>query len=40
MSKEGEDIGAVFGQKWSKSWMVLTVGNYCTKPIKTKGSKK
>lgn len=40
LSKEGEDIGAVFGQKWSKSWMVLTVGNYRTKPIKTKGSKK
>ncbi|MBG6291403.1 hypothetical protein I5I61_28435 [Pseudomonas nitroreducens] len=40
LSKEGEEIGAVFGQKWTKSWMVLTVGNYRTKSIKTKGSKK
>ncbi len=30
----------ILGQCWSKSWMVLTVGNYRTKAIKTKGSKK
>ncbi len=30
----------MFGQVWSKGWMVLTVGNYRTKAIKTKGSKK
>ncbi|HEK0059697.1 TPA: hypothetical protein SMO22_003937 [Pseudomonas aeruginosa] len=37
---EGDEHVAVFGQCWSKSWMVLTVGNYRTKAIKTKGSKK
>ncbi len=37
---EGDEQVAVFGQCWSKSWMVLTVGNYRTKAIKTKGSKK
>lgn len=40
LCKEGEEKSAVFGQKWSKSWMVITVGNYRTKAIKTKGSKK
>ncbi|MCP8465184.1 hypothetical protein NK553_14625 [Pseudomonas sp. ZM23] len=40
LCKEGEEITAVFGQKWTKSWMVLTVGNYRTKPIRVKGSKK
>lgn len=37
---EGEEQTVVFGQAWMKSWMVLTVGNYRTKAIKTKGSKK
>ncbi|SEI21452.1 hypothetical protein [Pseudomonas asplenii] len=37
---EGEEMTAVFGQKWTKSWMVLTVGNYRTKAIKSKGGKK
>ncbi|MDF5818799.1 hypothetical protein P4054_29725 [Pseudomonas aeruginosa] len=37
---EGDELAAVFGQCWRKSWMVLTVGNYRTKAIKTKGSKK
>lgn len=40
LCKEGEEKTVVFGQKWTKSWMVLTVGNYRTKAIKTKGSKK
>jgi len=40
LCQEGEEQSAVFGQVWSKGWMVLTVGNYRTKAIKTKGSKK
>lgn len=40
LCKEGEEKTAVFGQVWSKGWMVLTVGNYRTKAIKSKGSKK
>ncbi|NMY40568.1 hypothetical protein HBN76_04550 [Pseudomonas sp. WS 5013] len=37
---EGEDKTAVFGQVWQKGWMVLTVGNYRTKKIKSEGGKK
>lgn len=40
LCQEGEEKSAVFGQKWSKSWMVLTVGNYRTKAIRSKGGKK
>lgn len=40
LCEEGEEQSAVFGQVWSKGWMVLTVGNYRTQAIKTKGSKK
>lgn len=40
LCEEGEDKGAVFGQVWSESWFVITVGNYFTKAIVTKGSKK
>lgn len=40
LCEEGEEQSAVFGQVWSKGWMVLTVGNYRTRAIKTKGSKK
>lgn len=40
LSDEGSEQAAVFGQVWTKSWMVLTVGNYRTRAIKTKGSKK
>ncbi|CDM42379.1 hypothetical protein [Ectopseudomonas oleovorans] len=38
--EEGEEQTAVFGQVWSESWMVLTVGNHRTSAIKVKGSKK
>jgi len=40
LCEEGEEKTAVFGQVWTKSWMVLTVGNYRTKAIKSKGGKK
>ena len=40
LCEEGEPKTAVFGQVWTKSWMVLTVGNYRTKAIKSKSSKK
>lgn len=40
LCEEGEEKTAVFGQVWSKSWMVLTVGNYRTKAIRSKGGKK
>jgi hypothetical protein len=40
LCEEGEEKTAVFGQVWTKSWMVLTVGNYRTKAIKTGGGKK
>ena len=39
-AEEGSDKHAVFGQKWSKSWMVLTVGNYRTRMVKVKGGGK
>ncbi|PAU86339.1 hypothetical protein CK507_15980 [Pseudomonas sp. WN033] len=38
--KEGEPKTAVFGQVWTKSWMVLTVGNYRTRKKKIGGGKK
>lgn len=38
-SDEGTEASAVFGQVWTKSWMVLTVGNYRTSPVKSKGGK-
>lgn len=40
LCEEGESKGAVFGQCWSESWFVITVGNYRTKAIYSKGSKK
>nr|WP_245216164.1 hypothetical protein [Pseudomonas aeruginosa] len=40
LCEEGEDQAVVFGQCWSKSWMVLTVDNRRLKAIKTKASKK
>lgn len=40
LCEEGESKGAVFGQRWSEDWFVLTVGNYRTEAIRTKGSKK
>lgn len=40
LCKESEEKTAVFGQKWTKSWMVLTVGNYRTKTVRGKGGKK
>lgn len=40
LCEEGESKGAVFGQCWSESWFVITVGNYRTKAIFSKGSKK
>ena len=40
LCEEGEEQSAVFGQVWTKSWMVLTVGNYRTKAIKSDGGKK
>ncbi|WP_236173607.1 hypothetical protein [Pseudomonas pseudonitroreducens] len=40
LCEEGESKGAVFGQCWTPGWFVLTVGNYRTKAIRTKGSKK
>ena len=40
LCEEGEPKTAVFGQVWTKSWMVLTVGNYRTRAIKRKSSKK
>ena len=36
-SDEGTEVPVVFGQVWSKGWMVLTVGNYRTSPVKSKG---
>lgn len=40
LCEEGEAKGAVFGQCWTESWFVITVGNYRTKTIITKGAKK
>ncbi|AQZ95568.1 hypothetical protein ACFSB1_01080 [Halopseudomonas phragmitis] len=40
LCKEGEPKTAVFGQVWTKSWMVLTVGNYRTRKKKIGGGKK
>lgn len=40
LSEEGTEQAAVFGQVWTTSWQVLTVGNYRTSAIKSKGSKK
>lgn len=39
-AEEGAEQTAVFGQCWSKSWMVLTVGNYRTRRVKVKGGGK
>ncbi|PKM31725.1 MAG: hypothetical protein CVV07_01020 [Gammaproteobacteria bacterium HGW-Gammaproteobacteria-11] len=39
-AEEGTAQSAVFGQVWSKGWMVLTVGNYRTRPIVKKAGKK
>ncbi len=39
-AEEGTAQSAVFGQVWTKGWMVLTVGNYRTRPIKSKGDLK
>lgn len=36
-SDEGTEVPVVFGQVWSKGWMVLTVGNYRTSPVKSGG---
>lgn len=40
LADEGTEMAAVFGQVWTSSWQVLTVGNYRTSAIKSKGSKK
>lgn len=40
LCEEGEDQAVVFGQCWSKSWMVLTVERRRMKAITTKASKK
>ncbi|WP_236200238.1 hypothetical protein [Pseudomonas pseudonitroreducens] len=40
LSEEGGEKSAVFGQCWTPSWTVLTVGNYRTKAIRSKGGKK
>lgn len=40
LSEDGESKPVVFGQVWTKSWMVLSVGNYQTQAIKTRGGKK
>lgn len=37
---DGEEKTAYFGDCWAEDWMVLTVGNYRTKAIKSKGGKK
>ena len=34
--EEGTPQAVVFGDVWTKSWMVLSVGNYRTKKIKEK----
>lgn len=37
---EGTPQAVFFGDCWSGDWMVLTVGNYRTKPIKSDAGKK
>lgn len=37
---EGTEQSVIFGQVWTKDWMVLSVRNMRTKAIKTKRSKK
>ena len=39
-AEEGSELHAVFGQRWSKGWMVLTVGNYRTRRVKVQGGGK
>jgi len=36
---EGTPQAVVFGDAWLSDWMVLTVGNYRTAPVKTKQGK-
>lgn len=40
LSEEGSAKAAYFGQCKVEGWFVLTVGNYRTRSIKTKGGKK
>lgn len=40
LCEEGEEKTAVFGQAWTKSWMVFTVGNRRTRRVKIGGGKK
>lgn len=39
-AEEGAEQHAVFGQRWSKGWMVLTVGNYRTRRVTVRGGGK
>lgn len=36
---EGTPQAVVFGDVWMSDWMVLTVGNYRTTPIRTRSGK-
>lgn len=38
--EEGTPQSVFFGDNWTEDWMVLGVGKYRTRPIKTKGGKK
>jgi hypothetical protein len=40
LAEEGTPQCVVFGDCWSGDWMVLGVGNYQTRPVKTDGGKK
>jgi len=37
---EGTEKSVLFGQAWTKDWMVLSVRNQRTQAIKSKGGKK
>lgn len=38
--EEGTPQCVIFGDCWTEDWMVLAVGNYRSRPIKTKAGKK
>ncbi|MCY1539042.1 hypothetical protein D9M68_746110 [compost metagenome] len=38
--EEGAEKTVLFGQRWTKDWMVLSVRNQRSKAIKSKSSKK
>lgn len=39
-AEEGTPQAVFFGDCWTEDWMVLSVGNYRTNAIKSKGGKK